>query len=357
MKKLAVIFAVLLLFVLPVHASAKGAEEYISDFSSLIPEDMSDKLGDADALTGAVGFEAVISEIFDVLSNNGGALAAFLAMLIGLSLLTALSGTIEGALSGSVRSAVSAISAVAIFGGIFTLVKTASEALAEMTAFFEKLIPLFAGVTLAGGGVSSAGVGATGMSLALGVIGGFSGELLGSVVSLMFALGLISDLGGGGSAGLFKSAKGFFTCGVGILTFLLATTLGLQTVIASASDSMLMRSAKFTASGMIPIVGGSVSGAISTLASGLSYAKSFIGVGAVVIIGAIALAPIILMLAYRAVLSLSVDFLGFLDTGSGVRCFSSMLGALDCLIAVFSMSTLVYVFEIILFIKGGVALI
>lgn len=357
MKRLAVIFAVLLLVALPVRASAKGAEEYISDFSSLIPEDMSDKLNDADALTGAVGFESVISEIFDVLSNNGGALAAFLSMLIGLSLLIALSGTLEGALAGSVRSAVSAISAVAIFGGISTLVKTASAALSEMTSFFEKLIPIFVGVTFAGGGVSSAGVGATGMSLTLGVIGGFSGEVLGSVVSLMFALGLISDLGGGSITGLLKSARGFFTWGIGILTFLLGATLALQTVIASASDSMLMRSAKFTASGMIPIVGGSVSGAISTLASGLSYAKSFIGIGAVSVIAAIALAPIILMLAYRAVLSLSVDFLGFLDTGGGVRCFSSMLGALDCLIAVFSMSTLIYIFEIILFIKSGVALI
>ena len=102
---------------------------------------------------------------------------------------------------------------------------------------------------------------------------------------------------------------------------------------------------------------GSVSGALSTLASGLSYAKDFIGIGAVSIIIAIALAPIILMISYRAALSLSVDFLGFLDTGGGVRVFSSMLGALDCLIAVFSMSTLIYIFEIILFIKSGVALI
>ena len=357
MKRLAVIFAFLMILAMPLSASAKSAEEYISDFSSLIPEDMSDKLGDEDALTGAVGFESVISEIFDVLSNNGGALLGFLSMLIGLSLLTALSGTLEGSLAGSVRSAVATISAVAILGSIFTLVKTATAALAEMSGFFEKLIPVFAGVTLAGGGVSSSAVGATGMSLSLGVIGGLSGELLAAVTSFMFALGLIADLGGGSSAGLFKSAKGFFSWGIGILTFILGATLALQTVIASASDSMLMRSAKFTASGMIPIVGGSVSGAISTLASGLSYAKSFIGIGAVSVITAIALAPIILMLAYRCVLSLSVDFLGFLDTGSGVRCFSSMLGALDCLIAIFSMSTLVYIFEIILFIKSGVALL
>lgn len=357
MKSVAVILVVLVAFALPVSASAKGAEEYVSDFSSLIPEDMSDKLSDAESLTDAVGFEAVISEIFEVLSNNGGALSAFLLMLIGLSLLTALSGTLEGALAGSVRSAVSAISATAIFGSIFSLVKTASSALAQMSAFFNKLIPIFAGVTLAGGGVSSAGVGATGMTLTLGVIGGLSGEILASVVSLMFALGLVADLGSTSSAGLLKSAKGFFTWGIGILTFLLGATLALQTVIASASDSMLMRSAKFTASGMIPIVGGSVSGALSTLASGLSYAKGFIGIGAVFVIVTIALSPIILMLAYRSVLSLSVDFLSFLDTGGGVRCFSSMLGALDSLIAVFSMSTLVYILEVILFIKSGVALI
>lgn len=357
MRWLAVACVLLVALFFPLSASAKGAEDYISDFSSLIPDGMSDKLGDADSLSENIGFKSIIYEIYSILSENGGALVSFLALVIGLALLTAVSGTLEGALSASVRSGVCAISAVAVFGSISSLVGTVSAALSEITAFLGNMIPIFAGVTAAGGGVNAASVGAGGMSITLGVVGGISSELLGSAVSLLFALGLVSDLGDGTSSGLFKSVKGIFTSVIGIVTFLLGATLALQTVIATASDGILMRGAKFTAAGMIPIVGSSVSGAISTLASGLSYAKGFIGIGAIAVIIGVALAPAILLIAYRTVLSFAVDFLGFLDTGGGVRCFSSMLGALDSLIAIFSMSTLVCIFEIILFIKSGVALI
>ena len=138
---------------------------------------------------------------------------------------------------------------------------------------------------------------------------------------------------------------------------MLGGTMALQTVIASASDGMLIRSAKFTASSSIPIVGGAVSGALSTLAAGLSYAKSIVGGGSLVLMLTVTLSPIIILLAYRLILSIAVNFLTFLDTGGGVRCFSAMLGALDALIGVLSMSTVVYIFEIILFIKSGVAIL
>jgi len=350
--------AFVLLFVLfPVSASAKGAEEYVSDFSGLIPENMKDMLLDDGTLTEGVGFENVLSEIFEILSGEGGRLSAFLLMVVGLSFLLAASESLEGVLGSTVRSAASVISAVSIFGRVFFLVGAVSSSLVEVADFFEKLIPIFAGVTAAGGGVNSAAVGAGGMSITLGIAGKFSAEFLGAVVSFLFALGLISDVGCGASSGLFKSAKGVFTWGIGIVVFLLTATLALQTVIASASDSMLMRGAKFAASGSLPIVGGTVSGAISTLAAGLSYAKGFIGVGAVAVVVGIALAPLILLLAYRFVLSLAANFLDFLGTGGGVRCFSSMLGALDALIAIFSLSTVVYIFEIILFVKSGVAIL
>ena len=56
-------------------------------------------------------------------------------------------------------------------------------------------------------------------------------------------------------------------------------------------------------------------------------------------------------------LSMATTFLGFLDTGGGIKCFSSILVALDALIAIFSMSTVVCVFQIVLFIKSGVAIL
>ncbi len=357
MKWAVTVFVIFAVFCFPIVASADAPEDFISDFSSLIPEGTLDGVGDGEALAEAVGFERILSEIYGILAENGGRLAAFFSLLIGLALLCALAGTLDGGLAHTVRSAVLAVSAVAIFESISDLVGVAVEALSETSSFFGGLIPIMTAVTASGGGVSAASVSAAGMSLTLGIVGGLTDGILGSLVSAMFALGLISELGGGSCAGLFKSAKGIYTFAVGLLTFLLGATLSLQTVIATATDGMMIRGAKYTVSGLVPIVGGTVSGALSTLASGLAYAKSFIGVGGVAIIVTIALAPTVLMLAYRVALSLAVDFLGYLDTGGGVKCFSSMLGALDCLIATYALSTVVYIFEIILFIKSGVGIL
>ena len=352
----AVIVGVILFALCGVSASADGVDELINDFTSLVPEKIADGLGDSEELCELIGFESILSEIYAVLSENGGALLSFFSLLMGLLVLTSLAATLHGVLGDVARACASAISAVAIFERVYGLTEAVSGAITESGDFFGGLIPLFAAVTSAGGGVGAATVGATGMSLSLGVIGAVSGELLPPFIAAVFALGLLSDTDGA-IGGLFKSVKGAIVWILGILTFLLGTTLALQTVMASASDGILMRGAKLTASGMVPIVGGALSGAMSTLAAGLSYAKGFIGIGSVAVIVLISLSPLVLLLCYRGFLSLSVNFLGFLGTGRGTGCFSAMLGALDCLIAVFSMSTIVYIFEILLFIKSGVALL
>ena len=353
------IFAVILvlgLFLSPVVVSAAEPMDYLEDFEEVLPEDMRDSLTDSDGLLEKSSFKAIIAEIYSVFSGNGERLISFLFMLLGLAALVSLSEMADTRLRPAVTTAVSVISALAVFERLEPLTTAVCGSLGEAGRLFSSLIPIFSAVTVAGGGVSAAAVGATGMSLALGVIGFFSSEILTYAVFMMFLLGMLPDTQGIAS-GVLRSVKGFFSWGIGVICFLLAATTSLQTVIASASDGILIRSARFTASSAIPVVGGAVSGALSTLAAGLSYVKGIVGGGSILVILSIMLSPIILLLAYRLILSLVVNFLNFLGTGGGVRSFSAMLGALDSLIGVLSMSIIVYIFEIILFIKSGVAIL
>jgi hypothetical protein len=107
---------------------------------------------------------------------------------------------------------------------------------------------------------------------------------------------------------------------------------------------------------MIPVVGSSVSGALSTLAAGLTYAKSFIGVGAILVIVTLALSPLILLLLYRFALSAVITFSDFVGLG-GIKIFGAYRFVIDSVVTLYALSALVYVIEIILFIKCGVSVL
>ena len=356
MKRLALIIPIVLALLLPLNAAAESGEDYIMDFNGALPEDMQDTLDGAEKIIDAVGFKSIIVEIAGILEEEGRGIFGFLLTLIALSIALSLAACVDMRMRHIAVSASSVICAVLVFERMHPAVRAVGEALSDASEFFGRLIPILTGISAAGGGVNAATVGATGMSLTLGVIGAFSTEVLTYAVSALFVLGMIADLDSIG-AGLAGAVRSFLLWGLGIVTFLLGATVALQTVIASAGDGMLMRTARYAASGSIPLVGGAVSGALSTLAAGLSYAKGVIGGGSVAALVGIVSAPLVLLFAYRFVLSLTVSFLDFIGAGGGVRCFKAMLGALDALIAILSMSIIVYIFEIIVFIKSGVAIL
>ena len=355
MRVLAVIFVIGVLFS-PVVASAAEPEDYVENFKDTLPEDMRDSLTSSEGLIEKASFKTIISEIYSIFSSNGDTLVSFLFTLLGLAAMSALAETADTRLRPAVITAASSVSGICIFERLEGIVRSVSSSLAEAGDLFSALIPIFSAVNVAGGGASTATAGTVGMSLTLGVMGFFSSEILIYAVFMMFLLGMLPDAQGI-AAGVLRTIKGFFGWGVGVICFLLGATTSLQTVIATASDGILIRSARFTASSAIPVVGGAVSGALSTLASGLSYAKGVIGGGSLVAMITITLSPIVLLLAYRLMLTMTVNFLNFLGMGGGVRSFSAMLGALDSLIGVFAMSTIIYIFEIVLFIKSGVAIL
>ena len=355
MRRAVFVIAILLLVLSPVRATA-APEDYIDDLEQVLPDELPFDATDPNSLSLAVGFERILLEIGGILKDKGGELVSFLLTLVGIVTMAALGRSVDTELRPTVSAAISAVSAVMIASRILPAVSAVGEAMCEVSDLFGGLIPIFSGITIAGGGVNTAAVSATGMSISLSVIGSLTTRVLTAAASTLFVFGMLGDLGGVGG-GLVRGVRSFFSRGIGIVCFLFGATLAIQTVISGASDGAMMRTAKFAASSTIPVVGSTVSGAIGTLAAGLSYVKGIAGAASIAAIASISLAPLILLLIYRFILSFTVTFLAFLDTGRGISCFSAMLAALDALIAVFTMSTMVYIFQIVLFIKSGVAIL
>ena len=349
--KMLIIVVVFSLFTIP--ASASDADKYLDEFGGILPDGYSGIVEDSGSLTEAVGLRAILSELGAAIEGRRGEIASFFLLSLGCAVLVSAASLFDGALMRCGASGVGMICSLALFASMIPLFSETRAALESMSSFFSSSLPILLALTAASGGATTASVGAVGMNITLALLGSIGGGVFIAVSSLSFALCLISSLGGEGISSLVRGLKSFFTWTLGIVTAVLTGTLALQTVISSAADSMAMRTAKYMASGMIPVVGGTVSGALSTLLSGLEYAGSVIGIGSVLVIVTIALAPLAVLLLYRLALSLSIGLLEFV--GASVKePFSAFRYSLDTLIATYCISVIIYVFEIILFLKGGV---
>ncbi len=350
--KMLIVVVVIALF--PLSASAKEPDDYINDFEKIIPEDTADRLsGD---LTSAVGFDALVGEILSAFSERGSEIFSFLLMLFGSAILLFSVSMLSGELSGICEAAVGTAVSLLVFERIGDIFTEITESLSEISGFFSGFLPIATAVSAASGGVSTAAVQSAGMNITLWLLGGPGNALFISIVGFGLAMSLITALGDESALGVTRGVKSFFVFLVGTVSAVLGATLSLQTVVASASDSAAIRAARYAATGFIPVVGAAVSGSLSTLVSGLTYAKSMIGAGGVAVIVTMALSPLLMLLLYRFSVVAVTSFAEFCGRGNAVRIFSAFKFSLDSVIALYTMSVLIYIIEIVIFIKGGVSL-
>ena len=344
---LTVFISFALVFTVPSYAKEKSHEGYLESFHELV--------GESGELSEKIGIEELFSEILSAISSHGGKIVEFSAFVLGGVMLIALASLLSQ--HRGVQSAVTALIIAGMYGFVYELVSTTQKALEGMSGMFFSLIPIMSGVTLAGGGVSSAGAEATAMGAVFGAVGGIFTPLLLPLVSLMFALSVSASLGGAELRSLFSKARSVFMWLLGIVTAVLLGAIALQSVICSAKDSAAMRVAKYSASGLLPVIGGTVSASLSSLASGLSYAKSIIGAEAIYVLLTLALSPLVLILAYRLVISIASGLLSLVGTDSSSGALFQLTFSFDALLSVYSVSLVLYIFEIVMFMKSGVALL
>ncbi len=335
----------------------QDGKSFIDSFMEIVPAEAAEQVGENFENAQAMGFSSLVGEVISALTGSRGELASFLIFIIGSVMLMAAASLITGKLSRQAECAAALVCGVAIFGRIYSVVTQTVEAVGGVLNFFAAFVPIITGVVAYGGGVGAAAVGASGANMTLGIIGTFVLPIMNSCASLIFALGLVGAVGNDGTHGLACRVKSFFMWLVGLCSVLLLSSLALQTAITSSSDTAAVRAAKYAASGTIPIVGNAVSSAMGALGAGVSYIKSAVGTGALCVILMLALSPLVMLLAYRAIISIGEGILEFLGISFGTRMLGAFKSALDVLIAVFSMTVTVLIIETVIMMKSGVGAI
>ena len=147
---------------------------------------------------------------------------------------------------------------------------------------------------------------------------------------------------------------------LGILSSVIATGFALQNALVLGKDRALLRALRYSVGSMIPIVGQTVAGTLSAFSGGIVYAKSTVGLSALLAIFALALPPILRLLACRLALSLPSLVVGaFGEGGDGTltRLYQTVRRMLDTTLALVALADSLFVFVVLLFMKSTVSLV
>ena len=321
---------------------------------------------DPKELGGAVGEmmepRALLRFVGELLHGELRGALRLLATLCGLLIFAALFETVRASCgSDALGGAVRFCAAAAIFSAILA---TQYGHLLRVEEYFERLsslmggmIPVAASVWAMGGNVTTAAAGSSTLYLFLTVCEVLCKGTVVPVCVFCMAVALCQGLGGGvGLRGVADTVKKIYTFCLGLVMTLLLSALGAQTTLTAAADSMTARTAKLLSSTVIPVVGGSVGETLRTVASGVGYLKTVVGLGGV---------ALLLLLVLPILLELILTRLAFL-LGRGVAdllgCESEgkllgELGALyGCMIAAVAMSGVMFLLGMVLFVKSVVAM-
>ncbi len=354
MFKAALLFwLVFLLLSVPSFAYGEAGEDYYEDFSESVPDGV-----DGEKLS-EIGIDSLLGELFEAVGEGLGNAIPIFFSVFGIALMSALAESanpiIDSTFAPNISAGVGAVSSLFIFSSLMPVISSAEKSLGELSVFFSGLIPIASGILLSSGNVNSSAAQAMNMNITLAVVSAAMPRLLLPLCFALFALALLGSLDGGGISSLSKSIKGLYMWILGIGTTVIIAAMSMQSVISGARDSAYLRAAKYAASGMIPIVGSTVSGAMNTLAGGLSYIKSTVGASAVAVIVLLSLAPLVKLLLIRLSFSVSISFLEFVSAPIGQRMLSAFRGALDALTALYASVSVIYISEMVIFLKSGVS--
>lgn len=366
MKKILIVISMMAIFI-PLFSlgtmafdSEGTAEEYWQDFLDAVPDGTNSPQNEDELLSG-VGFDSLIAELLGAVKLGTGSAVSLFILLFGIAVIISVTESAppfeNPSLSRHTAAGISVISAVLIFGKIGPICFSVREGLEELSAFFSALIPVLTGIMTAGGNISSAATQSFNMNITLAAVSYVCTELLLPLVFALFSLAMAASMELGTVGAVAKSVKGLFMWILGISSTVVIASITMQSVVAGAKDSAYLRAARYAASGMIPVVGSTVSSALAALSGGLSYVKTTVGMSAVLVIIILAVSPLINILLHRLAFSLSISFLELISSGGGARVFSAFRSALDALLSVYVVSVIVYITEIVVFMKCGVSIV
>ena len=317
----------------------------VSDLQQALPADVEElmtRLGlDAANPSAYTDLSAgqVAALVGELLAQQGAAPRQSLGVLLGVILLTALLGGLEGsAVSPLQRTyhSVGVLGAVSVvLLPLAALVQTVSETAERVIVFLSAYVPLYAAVLVTGG----RGLGAVSYQTTLlgagYVLSAFIGRGVLPLLTVSLALGCVGAVTEGFSLeALSRTFHKGVLWGLGLFSTVFSGLLSIQQMVAAAADSLGGRVIRFSLSGMVPVVGGLLGEAYNTVMGCAGLLRTTMGAFGLLAVVLMVAPPLVRCVCWQVVLSLGGGAAELFDLPPLAKVCRTAVGAVQVLEAV-----------------------
>ena len=368
----------LLAFVLPVGAEGaqtSGESEAIAEeweaFQAAIPPEVQDLLPRdffsqdmtlvAKGVQEASTLSAILRAVGQVMGVTLTQNLALLAKLCGILVLSATFRAAVGERKNGTEGAISLVSVLAItlmlFAGEGTRFSQMEQFFGTVRALCVALIPLMGALYAMGGNVAAAVANHGVMSGFLAILETACSGVVVPVACVLVALAVLDAVTGKGSlCSLANLLKRTFTFGLSFFMMLLTFVLGLQHTLAKGSDTLALRTVRFAAGSFLPVVGGSISETLRTVAGSVEYLRGAVGVGGILVIFFLFLPTFLSVLLTRIAFSLSSAVAGLLSCAREQKLLGEISSVWGYFLSVIACLFVMTVFSLTLFAHSAAAI-
>ncbi len=344
--------------------SDDNASEKWDELISSLPEDIKSEVeqitpdnavGSAEKLSESATLKYWLDKIFEEIR---ALFPQFLTDFAPLFILLIVSSTVAMILPNMISLnnytiASRIISSTILFSMTREVINLASLSLSRICTYMNTLLPVMEAVSLASGELTSHRVQAASTTLALTLVGNFNSFIMTPLISALFTLSAVSLVAGDNSLnGIVSSFRNIINKLWQLSCLVYSFLFGVQTILARGSDDLAVRGVKFAIGSFVPVAGGMISDAYTTLREGMSFVKSVCGFGGILILILITLPTVLPLFLYKICLSLTKSASEILKCDTVTPIMSECLSTLDFILGVVLSVELIFVLSVLMFSKA-----
>jgi len=244
--------------------------------------------------------------------------------------------------------------ASAVLGTAESMITLSSAYLDRLCSVMNVMIPVTEAICLTEASLTQFTVHKAAMLLYITVTSNLNNLILKPLFGVLFGFAAVGSVFQQfGLSGFIGGIRKFVMTVISLFTMIFSFILGLQTVLAKSADSLGLKTVRLALGSFVPIVGGTLSEALTTVREGIGVIKSAAGVGGVVIIMMMVLPVTVSLFSGNMILSFCHMTAEMLGCGSSARMIQDIKSVLSILCAVVYATSLLFVMAMILFAKAG----
>lgn len=325
-------------------------DEISSQVDSMLEDyDISFSYEDMDELS----LSGIISAIGDAISSRIHAPVKLLGIILVIILFTSFVKS-AGESVFPKNSSLNLYNLVCVLAAVIVISPTLLEAYENAANSLERgggfmliFVPVFAGISIVSGGITSAGIYNAVTLGAAEIMVQISSNIIMPVLTMTAALAICGSIFDNTTLdSIVQLIRKIITWGMTVAVTLFTGFISLKCTIGSAADGFTAKTVKFMVSGFVPIVGNAISDAYTTVKGSFDIMRCTAGTAGTIAIVMIMLPPVLELLAFRAVMWAANAAAGMFEVKPLEKLFKSLdaglaiaLSVIVCFSVLFIIST------------------